>query len=1115
MRFNSAFVLSTSVLAISVGLASPAFAQASDPLPVCAAGQTANCTPVDAPVEAPVAAPAEAAAPAETGGDIVVTGSRIRSPSLSAPVPVTTVSVAELTNTGDVSLGDALNDLPSLRSTFSQGNSTRFIGTAGLSLLDLRGLGTSRTLVLVNGKRHITSSPGDYQVDTNTIPVDLLERVDIVTGGSSAVYGSDAVAGVVNFILKRDFEGLSLKGQSGISSRGDRGSYFLSATYGKNFSEGRGNVAVSAEYAKSQPLYFSDRDSLTGAFSGRCQFNAVQNTGPFPGSGEGGVGRNNNDGISDTAFFCGVRNGSIYDGGTVGRTGLGSFLRFAPNGNLIDEPSTTNFEAAGSSNVIGGTGSTLRNTGQLAAGLDRYAINLLAHFDVADAFRPFVEAKYVRVNALQEGQPSFFQGSVPGFFGGGSNLSCNNAFLNAQARNALTINGTTVGSPLAACAARTAAITAAPGRPAVASRFILDANGNRVFDPTRTFTISRFNTDFGGRGEEHERNTYRIVGGVEGTFNGDWSYELSANYGRLETKLRSTNNLRLFDLEGNDDGFLLALDAQRNAAGQIVCAVNNDANPANDRPDCVPINVFGDGAPSAEALAFVNTDARRKEKATEFVALGSVTGDLSQVFELPGGPISFALGAEYRAEKASSSFDELTASGGTFLNAIQPFTPPKFTVKEAFGEVSIPLLKDFTLAKELTLSGAARVSDYNTSVGTVWAYNLQGIWAPIRDLRLRAAYATSVRAPTQDDLFSPFSQNFAQIADPCDIASIGAGNRRANCLAAGVPAVFNAALVAACANSSVPGDQRELGDPFINCSARTSSTGFVSGGNPTLTEERGKSLTLGAVFQPRLIPGLSVTVDYYKIKVNQLISALGAQQIINLCFDSDSGINNPFCATVNRDPATGLFVEPAVISGGVNFAAQKTKGIDIDVAYRRTFANGHKLALRGIGTRVLRIDNFTDPTNPQVPNRQLKELGDPEFAANFNANYDFGVIDLTYNLRFLGKQTIGAFETQNRFIGLCPPSGSTGLSGGTCVPGELTRRDPLNLDAFPQKNYPQVYYHSARINFEIPGARKYNFYVGADNIFDKKPPLGLLGTAGGDPYDTYGRFLYAGATIRL
>lgn len=195
--------------------ATPAYAQ--DAAAPQAAAQVADCTDENA----------NNICDSEEGTQIVVTGTRIARPTLSSAVPLTSVSVGELTETGDVSLGDALNDLPSLRSTYSQGNSTRFIGTSGLNILDLRGLGISRTLVLVNGKRHITALPGDYLVDVNTIPVDLLERVDVVTGGNSAVYGSDAVAGVVNFVLKRNYDGLALRGQGGVSSRGDRGSYFV------------------------------------------------------------------------------------------------------------------------------------------------------------------------------------------------------------------------------------------------------------------------------------------------------------------------------------------------------------------------------------------------------------------------------------------------------------------------------------------------------------------------------------------------------------------------------------------------------------------------------------------------------------------------------------------------------------------------------------------------------------------------------------------------------------------------------------------------------------------------------------------------------------------------
>ncbi|MCP5396238.1 MAG: TonB-dependent receptor [Sphingomonadaceae bacterium] len=1031
---------------------------------VAALSMAAFATPALAQDEA---APEEETATTSTQTPIIVTGSRIARPTLSSPVPVTTVNASELTDQGDLSLGDTLNELPSLRSTFSQGNSTRFIGTAGLNILDLRGLGTARTLVLVNGKRHVTALPGDYLVDVNTIPVDLLERVDIVTGGNSAVYGSDAVAGVVNFVLKRDFEGLAIKGQAGISQEGDRASRFIAGTYGKNFADGRGNIAIAVEYAKTDPLYFRDRDDLTGAYSGRCQFNVVSDNqadeGPF-----------GTDGIPDLEPVCGVRNQSVSDGGTIGSLGNDVYLRFAPNGNIfVDVPDQ---ELPFSGNMIGGDGSTLRNTGQLAAGLERYNVNLLAHFDVSDAFKPFIEAKYANIETIQEGQPSFFVGG-PGYVGGPA-MRCDNAFLNAQALSTLQSYGLCTNVA------------------------------------TGTFPLSRFNIDFGGRGEINTRKTYRIVGGVEGNFNDDWSYEVSLNWGRLETDLKSLNNLVLFDLDGNPDGFNLAIDAV-NSGGQIVCRVNADADPTNDRPDCVPINVLGYGAPSQEALNFVNTTGTREEWAEEFVALASISGDLSQLFELPGGPVAFALGAEYREERAYSVFDELTAADATFLTAIQPFTPPKFSVKEAFGELSIPLLANAPLAEELTISGAARVSDYNTATGTVWAWNVQGIYAPVPDIRFRAGYATSVRTPTQSDLFSPLSQNFAFIGDPCD-ADTGAinsnPNRAANCAADGIPTTANAALVAACAGTSFP---VALGDPWTNCTARTSSTVFQQGGNPTLTEEKGKSLTLGVVIEPRWIPGLNFTVDYYNIEIKNQISVLGAQTIINNCYDSSVGLNNSFCGTVQRDPTTGLFsTTSAVISGGINFANRKTEGIDFDLAYSRTFDNGHKLRFRAIATHLLTLDFYEDPVNPLEPNRVKSELGYPDWAASANINYDFGALDITWSMRFVDKMFRSAYENARPYTGFCPASGVTGFSGGTCTPGELTTLDPANFDQYADPQFKAQTYHNVRFNYELPGS-DFSFYMGVDNLFDNKPPFGQLGTASGEDYDVFGRYFYAGFRIEM
>ncbi|NCU10703.1 MAG: TonB-dependent receptor [Sphingomonadaceae bacterium] len=1012
-------------------------------------------------------------------GDIVVvgTGSRLTRPTLSSPVPLTSVTPGELSDGGDVSLGDALNDLPSLRSTYSAGNSTRFIGTAGLNLLDLRGLGISRTLVLVNGKRHVTASPGDYLVDVNTIPVDLLERVDVVTGGNSAVYGSDAVAGVVNFVLKRNYDGISLRAQGGTTKQGDRGNYFVSGTFGRNFADGRGNIAIAAEYAKAEPLYFRDRDDLAGAFSGRCQFNVVEPTGGEP---------NGTDGIFDNAFVCGVRNASISDGGTIGALDPSSnpqqrYLRFNDAGDLVIDTPTLSFAPVGSGNQVGGFGSTLRNTGIMAAGLERISANVLTHFDFSDGLRWFAEAKYVRVKANQEGQPTFMASATfnPAWF-------CDNGFLSAQNLTALQT---------------------------LAGRCSLGATN------TQSFPLNRFNVDLGGRGETHIRETYRIVTGFEGTFNDDWKYELAVNYGELRTSMNAINVARIRNDAGTaPDGLALAVDAVLapagytgtnfvlNSAGQkVICRVNQTTI---TRPDCVPINLFGQNRYTPEAYAFINGTASRKEKATQFVASANIAGDLSQLFELPGGPIGFVVGAEYREETAFSDWDSASKNGAFFFNLFQTFAPPKFTVKEAYGEIDLPLAKDLPFIKELTIRGAGRVSDYNTATGTVWAWNVDGIYAPVDDVRFRVAYATSVRAPTQSDLFFPSTQSFAFIADPCDSVNITANpNRAANCAADGVPTTYNAAMTTPCGTTAFTGTPGVT--PWRNCTALTSSTGFVQGGNPTLVAERGKSLTIGMVIEPRMIPGLNITVDYYRITVTNLIAALGAQTIINLCYDSPTGISNPFCATVNRDPATGLFNQPAVVSGGVNFAKQKTEGLDVDISYRHTFDNGHRVSLRAIGTRVMILDNYVDPTRTDLPNRQMGELGDPIWAANLSLNYDFGPVDFTYTARYIGKQTISTWEAQHQYTGLCPTNGLTGFSGRTCTPGQLATLDPQNNDITQEVYYPGVIYHNVRLNFELSD-KKYNFYVGIDNLMDKKPPFGLLGTAGGDPYDTYGRFMYAG-----
>lgn len=1027
------------------------------------------------------APPAEEAA-AEDVGVITVTGTRIRRPTLESNVPVTTISGEELLSQGDVNVGDALNDLPSIRSTFSQANSARFIGTTGLNLLDLRGLGTARTLVLVNGRRHVTSTPGEFDVDINTVPSDLIERVDVITGGNSAVYGSDAVAGVVNFVLKRNFDGFRLRGQGGISDKGDRGIYSLSATAGTDFADDRGNIAINLEYVNAQELFLRDRPRRTGAFAGRNQFNAAEFVAGEPPSG---------DGVPDQQFFSGVRNVGIANGGTIGAVGVNTaqpgapgfatsclnpalpaalaerclnpgtpfgqprFFNFATDGTLVQQIPSLDFRPFGSGNYIASPsqiapGGTLNDTGVIAPSLERYTANILARFDVSDAFRPFAEAKYVHIKSIEEGQPSFFQGTFPGFFGAGRGIRCDNPFLTAQNLSALQSVGRCAGGAAS----------------------------------TETIPLGRFNVDFGGRSDLAERDTYRIVAGVTGDFNDDWNYEVSFNYGRTDVDVDARNDLHIFQTEfgGAEGPFLRAVDAVRNASGQIVCRVNADADATNDDAACIPLNLFGQGLNSQAAIDYVNTTSNLRSKAEQYNAVAYLGGDLSQLFELPGGPIRFVVGGEWRKEKAFQEADALSAAGATFFNAFSVFDPPPLEVYEAFGEIEIPLLKDLPFAEELTISAAARYSDYNTAADKTFAYNISGTWAPVRDLRFRANYSKSVRVPTLGDLFTPPTQNFNFVQDPCDFRRIGQGgpNREANCRALGVPVGFESVIT------------------------NSQTAEIISSGNPFLKEETGKSLTIGAVFTPRWVPGLSFTVDYYDIEVEDRIETLGSQVILNQCVDLPS-IDNQFCQLIFPrqtvdDPSTpfneiGSLASPALISGGINFARGVATGIDFDLAYRTTFDSGLRLDLRALVTRVLKRNNFVSPVDPDFNNRQLSEFGDPKWAGNFTASIGSGPIDLRYTLSYIGPQIVSGFAYENFF--------------------PLQGRPPLNADVLAEPFLDSVTYHSARLSYKVND--QFTFYGGVDNIFDKEvEELGAnLGIGGGDPYDPIGRYFYVGATVDL
>lgn len=991
---------------------------------------------------------------------ITVTGSRIVRPNLDATVPIATITADELVQTGQVNIGDRLALLPQFRPTFTTQNAGRFIGTAGLSILDLRGQGTARTLVLQNGLRHVTSDPGSQSVDISTIPVDLIQRVDIVTGGNSSIYGSDAVAGVVNFVLRRDFDGIRLRAQNGISSQGDGNNRIIALTAGRNFANGRGNIAVALEYSHNDPVFQANRPE-TGAFTGRRQFQLVENT-AFSGPG-GGPEPAAGNGIPDTAFLDGIRSINFSTGGlftascpntivgtaqgNLNCTGIvnpgnrafqfGNTFVFLPDGQLILNPVERDFRQFGSGNSQGGLGATFRETGLLQTGITRYASNLLASFEVSDAFRPYIDAKFVRTEAVQEGQPTFFPGG-----GLNTTFSIDNPFLSPQARGLLQ----------------------ASLGPAATS-----------------FSMNRFNTDFAGRGEDHRRDLYRVVVGAEGSFFDTWRYNVAFNYGRVEGQYETRGNILVAN-------FNRAINAVRNPAGQIVCAVNADANPANDDPACRPLNLFGLGAPSPEALAYISHVSRREEWSEQRNAIATISGDFGG-FGLAAGPIQFVIGGEYRSEDSFSAYDEITRSGQTFLNALQNFSPPTLNIWEAFGELRVPILADRPFFEELTIEGAARVSDYNLgNTGTVVSYNAGGVWSPTRGVRIRGNYGRAVRAPTTSNLFGPQNQTFLNgLQDPCGQQFINRTPQRAvNCAARGVPTTqtFNGVT-----------------EPFTNIPG--SGISGLSGGNPNLFAETSSSYTAGVVLQPAFLPGLTMSVDWYRIEINDVINTVAAQTVINQCYDDPTGIDNQFCAAVFRNPngtfrgqaqvqhAGGVVTFPTTgasfIQGPFNFARQETSGIDLDLNYTTRIGEDWRLNARAIVSWLAQRNLFTFITEPDRLTRERSVLGNPEWNAQLNVSLGYRNFDLLYSFRYLDRMTIGNWRTQNSEQG----------------------RPPEDADAFPRVFYPVVTYSDLRGTFRIED--NHSVFFGVDNVFNRLPPFDLLGdTAGGAIFPNMGRFFYVG-----
>ncbi|HEX3889058.1 MAG TPA: TonB-dependent receptor [Phenylobacterium sp.] len=966
-----------------------------------------------------------AAADAANGevSEIVVTGTRIPSPNLTSIAPITTVGAADIKNQGVTRIEDITNSLPQV---FAGQGSSITNGSNGTATVNLRDLGSSRTLVLIDGVR-AAPTPADL----NFIPSALVERVDVLTGGASATYGADAISGVVNFIMLKNFEGVRLDaqysgyqhdnnnsvGQAALTAGAKTaiipsqfaipGNTFdgegsqVTMVIGANAPDGKGNVTAYATYRQNNPILESERD-----FSA-CTFASTA-----------------------TGFGC---SGS----GTAYPARVGNFLVDPTTFNTFRPRVATDVFNFGPANFF------VRPD-------ERYSLGAFAHYEIA----PWADAY---MNTMFMDDNSTAQIAAGGIFAGTFSVDCANPFLTTQEKGLLVPTAATGGGTCASNPAGTFTGTVA----------------RRLLDSEQT-----------GRLTQYRHNDYRILLGLRGDLGKNWNYDGYMMYDSVQVNNRQSGN---FDTTRINQ----SLNAVAGPNGPV-CAAGAD-------PGCVPINIFSSALISPAAINFLSINSFNSSNTTERVVSLAFTGKLGDYgLKSPWASegVGVAFGAEYRREHLDTVADFLANNG--LVNGNGGAAPPvsgSFDVYELFGEARIPLISDMPLAKDVFLELGYRFSDYS-SVGDTNTYKIAGEWEMIDGLRFRAGYNRAVRAPNINELFAPQNVVLDGNQDPC--AGLAANPTANAAKIANCASVFHLTTAQVLAIESNPANQYN----------------GETGGNPNLKPEISDTYTAGVVWQPTFAPGLSMSADYFDIRVDQFIAGLGANLILNQCINSD---NPTFCGLVHRDANGSLFLsnQGFVQDTTLNTGSLKTTGVDFNLAYRTDLStlglgdNG-SISASLVGTWLDTLVTQPLPGGPSYDCAGLYGLvctaGSStapaakwrhKAALTWNTPWSYGdwvkSMSLRVQWRYFGKVSLDAYDSNPQ---LNNPANQ--------FPGEktLSAQNYIDLTA----------------NFTIHN--NLNFRVGVNNVFDKDPPL--VGTncaatyCNGNTYpqvyDALGRFMYIGLT---
>jgi len=939
---------------------------------------------------------------------IVVTGSRIKMANIEGTSPVTQVTSADIATQGVTRVEDLINQLPQ---AFAAQNATVANGATGTATVNLRGLGSARTLVLVDGRRLPYGGVTNSAADLNQIPAAMVERVEILTGGASAVYGSDAIGGVVNFIMKKDFEGVQFDAQYGFyqhnNSFGGDGAvklrdviagraatnpsaFRLPGNYvtdgagtefnvlmGVNTEDGRGNITAYAGVRDNDEVLQRDRD-----FSA-CSLSATRD-----------IDLSHRCGGSATSYP-----GYFYTAGsafTIDQTTGNTFRPFSAGTDLYNFGPTNHYQRPDR----------------------RYSLGAMGHYELTEHADVYTQLMFTDYSSIAQIAPG-------GNFFNSNSVNCANPLLSAQQLGVL-------GCTAADVAANNSA----------------------------TLYVARRNVEGGGRQQAFENSSFRSLLGVRGAITDTWDYDASVQYSKVKADQRTLNYFKVDRIQRS-----LNVVADPTTGAPVCMSALDGTDPA-----CVPYNIFQIGGVTQEALDYLQVPGLQQGTIDQTIYQGIITGDLANIgVKSPWSSqgIQLAFGAEYRKDKLDNQTDELlstaqlSGSGGATISIAG-----ETSVTDLFTEIRIPIAEGLTGADSLSVDAAYRYSDYDSL--TTDTYKVGMDWAPIQDVKFRGSYQKAVRAANVVELFTAQGFNLFDLpGDPCGADLAGSANAASDaaCLATGVPA---AQLRGASLDS--PAGQYN----------------FLQGGNPDLVPEESETVTFGIILQPRFLPKLIMSVDYFNIEITDTISTFGSANTLDACYfqgDADS------CARINRDQNGNFWRADGFVQDlNINIGSLETTGYDLNLNYSGVeIGSFGSLNFNLTGTY---LDELITVPGPGIDPYDCAGLyssscgtPNPQWRHHFRAGWVTPwAVDLSLTWRY--------YDGVEEFDG-----------------------SPVQIDY----ELDAANYFDLAANWAV--TEKFSVLVGVNNVLDSDPPVtSAVGTTGNgntfpQTYDALGRWIFVRAQV--